>query len=182
VRIIRYRPSRDGTGQTPLTLAEGLRVDDTHGALYVGEESFGLLRYGAQPDKGTVGTVVDRVVSEDGRILEDVEGITIVRTDATRGYIIVSGQNDDDPSRFEVYDRETNAYLHSIAILPDSVDDGIPGASATDGIYGYFGFVSDRFPHGMFIVHSDSGTGEVPSLLLVRYEDIWPEDIGPAAR
>jgi 3-phytase len=177
VRVIDYRPSSDGLGNDPLTLSEGMRVDEYFNVLYVAEEEFGLLRYGAAPGAGTAGVVVDHVIAEGGRIVPDAEGVTIIPTGLQSGYIVVAGQNNRDQSRYEVYDRETNRYLHSIVVEPDLAVDGMVGANGTDGIFGYHGYVNEMFPFGVFIVHSDNGPDELPSLLLVRFDEIWPEDV-----
>lgn len=55
---------------------EGCVCDEPNGWVLLGEEPFGLWRYGAEPDSHEGGTLVVRV--GDGRFYGDVEGVTLV--------------------------------------------------------------------------------------------------------
>ena len=80
----------DGEKVRSLTLesdAEGCAADDELGALYVGEESRGIWRFGAEPDDGE-----DRILvastSDDGPLVADVEGLAIARGADVTGFLI----------------------------------------------------------------------------------------------
>ena len=78
--------------------AEGCVADDRAGLVYVAEEGVGLWRYGAEPTAGTARVLVDSV-QPGGNLAADVEGVTLVDTGGDGGYLLVSAQNTDDPTR-----------------------------------------------------------------------------------
>ncbi len=169
-RLRQYRMhDSDGDGLLQGTLvrefvvgseAEGCVADDASGALYVSEEDVGLWRYGAEPQAGSERVLVD-AVQPLGNLAFDVEGVTVVKTGADSGYLIVSAQNGADPdnSYFVVYDRETNEYLWSFRIAGGPQADG---CERTDGITAYAGDLGPAFPEGVFVCQDNGNTVPAP--------------------
>ena len=106
---------------------EGCVADDELGYLYVGEEDRGLWKFSASAHDSTKGTLIDSVGY--GRLVADVEGVTIWYGTDGKGFLIVSSQGNHT---FAVYQREgSNRYIGSFGIA-DSPD--VDGVAETDGI------------------------------------------------
>src|SRR6185295_4252797 len=87
---------------------EGCVADDQLGSFYIGEESRGIWKYGAEPDAGTSRTLIDSTDS-GGHLTADVEGLTIAYDANGTGYLIASSQGNNT---FVLYTREgANAYI-----------------------------------------------------------------------
>jgi 3-phytase len=129
--------------------AEGCVVDDSTGALYVGEEDVGLWRYDVAPSTGAARTAIDRA-GPGGHLTADVEGVTAARGRDGRGYLIVSSQGD---STFAVYDLDGgHAYRGSFQVRHgkgSAVDD----VTETDGLAMAAGGFGPAFPNGLLVVH-----------------------------
>src|SRR5688572_26953197 len=66
---------------------EGMVADDETGALYAGEETGGLWKYGAEPTAGTARTMIDTTDS-GGRLTADLEGLGIYYAAGGAGYLL----------------------------------------------------------------------------------------------
>ena len=111
---------------------EGAVADDEAGVLYLGEEDLGIWRYDlrarARDDEAVVRTLVD-LTAPAGRLVADVEGLTLFLGEGGTGYLIASSQGNHT---YNVYRREgRNEYLGSFRIV---AGDGIDGTEETDGI------------------------------------------------
>ncbi len=149
----------DVGGQT-----EGCVADDEAGTLFVGEEDVAIWKYGAEPGAGSARTQVDAVGG--GRLVADVEGLTLYTTSAGGGYLLASSQGNDS---YVVYERGgANAYVLTFAVAAGSVD----RVTATDGIdVTNFGLGS-RFPEGVFVVQDNTNTGGNQNYKLVQWGTI----------
>jgi 3-phytase len=144
---------------------EGCVADDEHGVLYVGEEDRGVYAYGLDPESGDDRLVVD-LTGDEGRLVEDVEGLAIYEGDGGGGYLLVSSQG---ASRIDVYRRGgDHAYLDSFRVVAGDADrvgdtDGIEVTSAVVG----------RFEHGLLVVHDgDRGDAAASNYKLVAWDDV----------
>ncbi|PSV64882.1 phytase [Photobacterium angustum] len=125
---------------------EGCVVDPTSDTLYVGEEDAGIWAFTADEAGSTDGKFIIEI---DGKqIVADAEGLTIYN-DGTVNELIVSSQGNHT---YAVYDLDNNyQYKGSFALTADD-DNGLDGASETDGIHAVSATISDRFPKGLFLV------------------------------
>lgn len=154
---------------------EGCVADDATGALYLAQEDVGLFRYGAEPTAGTTRVLVDPVVG--GHAAADIEGVTLVNTGGSGGYIFASDQNVVDwrNSYFTAYQRTgSNAYVTSFRVTATATADD---CDRTDGIAAYYGNLGPAFPKGIFVCqdgnNSAPGTGN-QSLKYVPLQNIVP--------
>jgi 3-phytase len=124
---------------------EGCVADDELGYFYLGEESVGIWKYGAEPNDGPAGTLI-AATARSGPLVSNVEGLTIYYASDRTGYLIASSQGS---STFVIYRREgANAYVGTFAIVAGN---GIDAVSGTDGIdVTNFGLGS-VFPQGVFV-------------------------------
>jgi 3-phytase len=127
---------------------EGCVADDELGHLYVGEEDVALWKYSAEPDGGTERTQIDST-GDDGNLTDDVEGVALWAAEDGSGYIVASNQGADN---YAVYRREGNngfvGHFHVVA----NPEEGIDGASETDGLDVVSAALGDRFPAGLLVV------------------------------
>lgn len=124
---------------------EGCVADDEMGFLYVGEESTGVWKLGAEPDAGDARKPMAMV--SDGRITFDVEGIAIAKSGPRKGFVIVSSQGNNT---YVVFRREgTNEYVRTVRVVDGN---GIDGTSDTDGIDVTTANLGGKFRHGMLVV------------------------------
>jgi 3-phytase len=124
---------------------EGCVADDELGHFYVAEEAIGIWKFGAEPDAGDKGALVDKVGS--GHLVADVEGLAIAYGKNGEGYLMVSSQGNHS---YVVYKREgNNEFVKKFRITNGG---GIDGAEETDGIDVTTANLGPSFPHGVFIV------------------------------
>lgn len=124
---------------------EGCVADDEMRYLYIGEESQGIWKYGAEPGDGETRTMVDTTGS-GGHLTADVEGLTIYYASGESGYLIASSQGSDE---FVIYERQgDNKYVTTFEI---EEGDGIDGVSNTDGIDVASFSLGSIFPQGVFV-------------------------------
>ena len=150
---------------------EGLVADEEFGVLYAGEEDYGVWKFGAEPDAGTVGVLVAKV-GENG-LTADVEGLTLYAGENGRGYLIVSSQGNNT---FKVYERGgRNRFV--MTIDPDAGQLGKP--TDTDGIAVTNRPLGPNFPKGMFVVQDGKKHPTIPkkktgpqNFKLYAWEDI----------
>jgi 3-phytase len=147
------------------SVPEGCVADDELGFVYLAEEDVGIWKFPAEPDGGTVGTLVARV-GENG-LAADVEGLTIyAAAGQERGYLIASSQGNDT---FKVYERAgENRYVLTIDPTEGPIDD----VSDTDGIAVTSCQTSPQFAQGVFIVQDGANAGGNQNFKLYAWQDI----------
>jgi 3-phytase len=164
----------DGSGHVDATkvrtlslgsTTEGCVADDATGDLYIAEEDVAIWKYGAEPDAGPEPTRVD-VVSNDGHLTADIEGLAIYYRGDGGGYLLASSQGDDV---FVVYERGgTNAYVTTFSVADGAVD----GVSHTDGLDVTSAALGAAFPDGLFVAQDDQNDGGNQNFKLVSWGDI----------
>ena len=124
---------------------EGCVVDAATATLYVGEEDVGVWKFSADESAATDG---EMVIEVDGKqLVADAEGITIYNNGIVN-YLIVSSQGNHTYTVYNI--DEAYQYSGSFALVADD-ENGLDGASETDGIHAVSSSVGDRFPNGFFI-------------------------------
>ncbi|WP_167762019.1 phytase [Blastococcus sp. CT_GayMR19] len=147
---------------------EGCVADDELGAFYLGEETTGIWKFGAEPDAGDAGELI-APVTESGPLVGQVEGLTLAYGDGGAGYLIASSQGD---SSFAVFRREgDNGYVGSFRIVPGG---GIDGTDHTDGIDVVTAGLGPSFPSGVLVAQDGENDGEGQNFKLVPLEDVLP--------
>ncbi|MDH5737475.1 MAG: phytase, partial [Gammaproteobacteria bacterium] len=131
--------------------AEGCVVDDDNHTLYVAEESEGIWRMDARPDRGNKRKLVDSI-SYFGDLYRDIEGVTLYKKTGGEGYLIASSQR---RNRFVVYDRRTNHRLGAFTISESANTDAV---TYTDGIFATSTYLGPKFPDGLFIAQDNDNT------------------------
>ncbi len=145
---------------------EGMVADDAAGWLYVGEETVGIWKYGAEPDAGADRVLVDST-GGGGHLTADVEGLAIYHAAGGRGYLLASSQGS---SSFVVYDRRGgNSYLMTFEI---EAGNGIDAVTGTDGIAVASMALGATFPTGMFVAQDTSNAPQNQNFKLVPWPDI----------
>lgn len=187
----------DGAGMVDATLVrdfaveskpEGCVADDEQGYLYLGEEDVAIWRFDAEPDRPAEPVEIART-SDDGPLVDDVEGITLYYTADGGGYLIASSQGS---AEFVVYSREESPqYIGRFEIVSS---DTIDGTSGTDGIDVTNVSLGDAFPDGLFVAQDGRNTdpdanqnfklvswGEIARQLDLAVDTTWnPRAIGAA--
>lgn len=173
---------------------EGCVVDDENEAIFIGEEPYGLWKYGANPEDST--GVRDRVLVDSverekgGRLFADVEGITIVYgEEKDEGFLIVSCQG---ISAYNIY-RRAPPYKYVMTFTIEGKG-SIDRVTNTDGIAAVGTALIDDddddddeddddreradFPAGLLVVHDDAnespggGVSAGASFKLVSLKDV----------
>ena len=124
---------------------EAIAVDDEPGFVYYSDEGAGVRKYHADPDSSNRELAL--FANQDFK--EDHEGISIYKTGATSGYILVS---DQQANRFHVFNRESPH--ERLAIIPVSTNES-DGSEVTNVAFG------DLYPKGFFIAMSDNRTFQI---------------------
>jgi myo-inositol-hexaphosphate 3-phosphohydrolase len=83
---------------------EGCVADDQTGAFFLAEEDVAIWRYDAEPGGGTARTQVDAAGA--GRLVADIEGLSIYYGSGGAGYLLASSQGSNT---FVVYDRKARS-------------------------------------------------------------------------
>lgn len=126
--------------------SEGCAVDDRTGLLYIAEEEVGLWRYSAAPDANE-----DRILlasADNQHLTADIEGVAIMETGETGGWLFASSQGDDS---YAVFDLETGAFIDRFRVTEGVVD----GTSYTDGIEVFAHALGPDYPEGVFLAQDD---------------------------
>ncbi|OGT73110.1 MAG: hypothetical protein A3H44_02015 [Gammaproteobacteria bacterium RIFCSPLOWO2_02_FULL_57_10] len=132
------------------TQPEGCVANDRTGELFVGEEDVGIWVIGAEASTGTTLTLVAKV---DGTLLhDDVEGLALyTQRSATgvRDYLVISSQGNDSYVVMEAIApyRASGAFRIGMGL-----DDGIDGASETDGLEVSSANLGGIYSEGIMIV------------------------------
>ncbi|HEX7831459.1 MAG TPA: phytase [Thermoanaerobaculia bacterium] len=138
---------------------EAIAVDDEAGYVYYSDEWAGVRKYAADPDAADANKQL-AVLGTTG-FKEDREGISIYKTGASTGYILVS---DQQANLFRVFPREGTANgpheQPEIAVIPVSTLES-DGSEVTSTPLG------PQFPRGLFVAMSE---GKV--FQLYRWEDL----------
>ncbi|MCF6325027.1 MAG: phytase, partial [Gammaproteobacteria bacterium] len=147
-------------------IVEGCVADDVNAVFYIGEEDVGIWRYGAEPDTGTVRTMVD-AVGAAGHLIADIEGLAIYHDGDTAGYLIASSQGSND---YVIYDRMgSNKYIGRFNILAGN---GVDGVTDTDGIEVINVPLNANFPTGIFVVQDVKNPGSRQNFKYVSWAAI----------
>lgn len=124
---------------------EAIAVDNELGHIYYSDETAGVRKYYANPEKGNA----ELAFFAQNDALEDHEGIAIYKKDDKTGYILVSNQQNNS---FLVYPREgstDNPHEHLLIVdIPVSTIE-CDGADATSVNLG------NNFPNGIFVAMSN---------------------------
>jgi len=143
---------------------EGCVADDEFAQFYVGAQTVGIWRYGAEPEAGATRTSVD-ATGPTGHFTADVEGLTLYYASDGSGYLIASSQGS---SQFVIYRRAgDNAYVLTFEIAAGK---GIDRVSTTDGIDVINVNLGPAFPAGVFVVQDHKNDGGNQNFKLVP----WP--------
>ncbi|GAB3261637.1 phytase [Larkinella harenae] len=168
-----YRLEDNGSGQVKATVVrkfgmyskkkeiESIAVDNELGYVYYSDEQVGVRKYYADPDSSGRELAL---FAQDG-FKEDNEGISIYKTGAKTGYILVSDQG---ANQFHFFPREGTAddphhhpRLKTVRVAAQSSD----GSEVTSLPLG------PKFPKGLFVAMSE---GKV--FHLYRWEDLMDTD------
>ena len=96
-----------------------------------------------------------RIDDRGGNIVGDPEGLAILKTSPTSGYLIASSQGNNT---FNIYDRnEPHVYVGSFQIKENNSIDGV---SDTDGLEIVNTFLNSDFEEGLLVVQDGKNTGE----------------------
>lgn len=147
------------------TQSEGCTVDDATATLFVGEEDVGVWRYDLKAAPGTR-TSVARV--RQGQLVDDVEGMSLLR-DGGVTYLIVSSQGDD---AFAVWDvtgaAGSERYVGRFRVAPAN---GVDGVSVTDGVDAWSGPIG-RFGQGLVAMQDNDNDGQAQNFKLVDWATV----------
>lgn len=157
VKVWKLAAAADGVSADILSsyalgsIAEGCVVDGAANAYFVGQELRGVWRVAIDDADGSQRALVDEVGS--GRLVADVEGVTLWEGADGGGYLVVSVQG---WSVFNVYDRKApHAFRGAFRVGAGPGGDAVTG---TDGIaVSSAGFGPD-FPRGLIVVQDDVNT------------------------
>jgi 3-phytase len=135
---------------------EAIAVDNELGYVYYSDEQHGVRKYYADPAKGNQ----ELALFATSGYTEDNEGISIYKTSASTGYILVSDQS---ANQFKVYSREGSGSPHHHTLIT-SVKTATNQSDGSDIVSVP---LNDDFKHGLFVAMSDDKTFH-----LYRWEDI----------
>lgn len=148
---------------------EGCVADDELGYLYIGEETVGIWKYYADPEKGDNRKLV--ADTTEPFMIPDVEGLTIYYTANGGGYLLASVQGDNAYAVFERGGR--NRFLGCFRITDGSITDAV---EETDGIDVINFALNNNFPNGFFIAQDGynriNGADTTQNFKLVPWERI----------
>jgi len=143
---------------------EGCVADDETGAFYLAEEDVAIWRYSAEPDGGTTRTRVDAVGA--GRLVADVEGLSLYYARGGRGYLVASSQGSNN---YALYSREApNSPVGRFTVGAGSLD----AVSYTDGLDVTNVGLGAAFPEGAFIAQDDRNDSGNQNFKLVPWGSI----------
>jgi myo-inositol-hexaphosphate 3-phosphohydrolase len=145
---------------------EGCVADDELGHLYVGEETVGIWKFGAEPAAGATGTLI-AATSSSGPLVPQVEGLAIAHGPGGTGYLIASSQGSDS---YVVYTRAgDNSFVRSFTVASNG---GVDGTQDTDGIDVVTANLGPAFPSGLFVAQDGVNEGGNQNFKLVAYQEI----------
>jgi len=141
---------------------ESIAVDNELGYIYYSDEQFGVRQYYADPANGNE----ELAVFGKAGFTEDHEGISIYKTAAGKGYILVSDQG---VNKFQVFKREgtkANKFDHELVKIVTVAANHSDGSEVTSKP------LNETFKHGLFVTMSDDKTFH-----FYRWEDIAGKDL-----
>jgi 3-phytase len=140
------------------SITESCVADDELGHLYVGQEDVAVWKYGAEPGAGATRVSVD--TAGGGRLVADIEGMSIAYGADGSGKLFVSSQGD---STIAVYDRAgSNPFIKKFRVGSNGTIDAVTG---TDGIDVTTLNAGPQFEQGLLVVHDETNTGGTTSNL-----------------
>lgn len=169
-----YLLTDDGTGNVKADLVrkfgrysgkkeiESIAVDNELGYVYCSDEQYGVRQYYADPEKGNE----ELAVFAKTGFTEDHEGISIYKTSAKKGYILVSDQG---ANKFQIFRREgtaANQFDHELLKIVKVKANHSDGSDVVNVP------LNATFKHGLFVVMSDDKTFHY-----YRWEDIAGTDL-----
>ena len=147
------------------TQSEGCSVDDDTGTLYIGEEMKGVWRYSLDADPATRTPLAG---IGDGRLIADVEGVTLIR-DGGETFLIVSSQGD---SAFAVWQVDgapgAERYLGRFRVAAVG---GVDGVTGTDGVDAWSGAIGP-YSNGLVAMQDDVNEGGTQNFKLVGWAEV----------
>jgi 3-phytase len=147
---------------------EGCVTDDEQGQFYLGEETVGIWKFGAEPDAGNAGTLIASV-SPSGPLVGEVEGLTLAYGDGGAGYLMASSQGDNS---YAVFRREgDNAHVGNFRIVAGR---GIDGTEHTDGIAVTTADLGSSFPSGALVAQDGENDGVAQNFKYVPLQNVFP--------
>lgn len=145
------------------TQTEGCVVDPRNHTLYVGEEDRGIWAFDARPGGPTKGELVAAV---DGRhLFADVEGLTLLPSGASGGWLIASSQGDNAYALFSLPGM-TPAGRFRIAA------ERFGATQETDGIAAAPGSLGPNYSDGLFVAQDGDNAPAAQNFKLVSWRDI----------
>ncbi len=141
---------------------ESIAVDDELGYVYYSDEGVGVRKYHADPAKGS-GQLA--LFGTKG-FTQDHEGISIYKTTANTGYLLVS---DQQSNQFHIYSREGTASNPHDHLLIKTV---YTSTQESDGSEVTSASLNENFKHGLFVAMSTDKTFQY-----YRWEDIAGKDL-----
>ena len=140
------------------SITESCVADDELGNLYVSQETVAVWKYGAEPGAGGGRVSVD--TAGGGRLVAEIEGLSIAYGANGSGRLFVSSQGD---STIAVYDRAgNNPFIKSFRVGSNGTIDSVTG---TDGIDVTSGNAGPQFEQGLLVVHDEANSGGTTSNL-----------------
>ncbi|MDO4264068.1 MAG: phytase, partial [Deinococcus sp.] len=127
---------------------EGMVVDAEQGVAFLGQEQIGVWRWDLD---GRRSVLLDQVAPLAPRLQADVEGLTLVRGRAGRGYLLVSSQGSN---AYAVYSRDGKQYFGSFQVAAGS--DLVQDSDGADVVLSPLG--SD-YPGGLLVVQDGEAGG-----------------------
>lgn len=149
--------------------SEGCVADDEFGYLYIGEETYGIWKYFAEPDQSNDRKLIADTTNK--HIKADIEGLTIYHGKNGAGYLLASIQG---LNTYAVFERGgKNKFLGCFNIQDGAAADGVED---TDGIDVINLGLNTTFPNGFFIAqdgYNNDGNANVnQNFKLVAWENI----------
>lgn len=142
------------------TQIEGCVSDPRNGTLYVGEETAGIWRFGAEATEGEIVAPIDNQY-----LVADVEGLALVTDGADGGWLIASSQGDNAFAVFRLPDMVPLGRFRIAAGQYGSVEE-------TDGIELIAGDFGSQFPEGLFVAQDGRNEPEAQNFKLVSWQAI----------
>lgn len=131
------------------SITEGCTADDERNLFYIGEENVAIWRYGARPEDGDARTAVDRVEPE-GRLANDIEGVSLYRGEDGSGYLVASIQGRNE---YAVYERQGDNAFRGFFRIASNPEAGYDGAAETDGLDLISANMGEGYEEGFLVVH-----------------------------
>lgn len=127
---------------------EGCVSDELNGWVLIGEEPFGLWRYGAEPDDDVSSEYL--IASINDTMYADVEGVALIEgATANEGFILVSQQG---VSAYNVYRRAAPHDFVETFTIYENAEKGIDQVTNTDGITAVGTSLGVDLPKGLIVV------------------------------